>query len=301
MSKKYYAVRVGRKPGIYQSWKECQEQINGFPKQQFKSFEILSQATEYMKGISYENSEEKQREAGRDLLRDKPVPLIEEESYSGKISLPVRLPEEIIIYTDGSCFNADAIRQKQNGQTLEGILSPGGYSAVFLNRNGEELLRLSGGSQKTTNNRMELTAVKEALHYVNDGVHRRIHLVSDSKYLVNSFNNHWVEAWKKNGLQMDGDILWRKKSGDIVKNQDLLKEIDRLRRKNSVEFNYTQGHANNKYNELCDQLAKKQSAMQAGIVSYENQRRREELEGLQSSHSGRIGMERNAERKDMER
>lgn len=273
MGKKIYAVRVGRKPDFYYSWAECQEQIKGFPKAEFKGFDLMSEAQQYMAGVKLASGKESLAAAmAADPLEEKAIPMIEEEVFTNSINQAQKLPQEVTIYTDGSCFNAKEIQQ---GRASDGgvIKAAGGYAAVFLDMQGNELLRLTGGDQKTTNNQMELTAVKEALQHLEDGTRHKVHIISDSEYMVNSFTKNWVNIWKNKALKINDEVIWRKKSGEIVKNQDLLKAIDRLRQHHDVQFTHTRAHVGTKYNELCDQLAKKMSEQMNRVKSFEANRK----------------------------
>lgn len=277
MGKRYYAVKVGKEPGIYETWKECQEQTKGFPKAEFKGFDLLSDAENFMKGIRISKTPTPVKTAKTDLFENKSVPMIEVQNFSPAPNKAHSLPEEVTIYTDGSCFNAKEIQQ---GRRSDGglMLAPGGYAAVFIDQSGKELLRISGGNQATTNNKMELTAVKEALQHLEDGKKHKVHLFSDSQYMVNSFTKGWVNNWKKNALKINDELIWRKSNGEIVKNQELLKSIDKLRQHHDVEFTYTRAHVGTKYNEICDQEAKKMSEQMNRIKSYEEHRKAQEKE-----------------------
>lgn len=106
-------------------------------------------------------------------------------SYNG-VSMALSLPEELTIYTDGSCLvNPDG---------------PGGFAAVFLSREGKELLTLTGGEPSSTNNRMELRAAYEALKLADDGTVHTISFHTDSKYLQQAFTKG---GWK-NGRKTAG-------------------------------------------------------------------------------------------------
>ena len=295
MGKKIYAVRVGRKPDFYYSWKECQEQIKGFPKAEFKGFDLMSEAQQYMAGVKLSSGKEVEAKMAVDPLEDKALPMIEEEAFTNSQNQALKLPEEVTIYTDGSCFNAKEIRQ---GRASDGgvIMAPGGYAAVFLDTQGNELLRLTGGAQKTTNNQMELTAVKEALQHLEDGTRHRVHIISDSEYMVNSFTKNWVNTWKNKALKMNDELIWRKKTGEVVKNQDIMKAIDRLCQHHDVQFEHTRAHVGTKYNELCDQLAKKMSEQMNRVRSFEANRK-EEANKMEASPAQ--GVKRPAPGKDM--
>ena len=134
----------------------------------------------------------------------------------------------VTIYTDGAC---------------SGNPGPGGWGAILVY--GGHRRELSGGEGCTTNNRMELTAVIEALRALNQPC--QVELYSDSKYVVDALEKGWVYGWKRDG--------WRKKDKKPALNPDLweqlLAELDR----HQVRFHWVRGHADNPENNRCDQLA----------------------------------------------
>ena len=136
--------------------------------------------------------------------------------------------KEVIIYTDGAC---------------SGNPGPGGWGCVLLY--GEYRKELSGGDKETTNNRMELTAAIKALEALNAPC--RVDLYSDSAYLVNAFEQGWLQNWVKRN--------WVKADKKPVENVDLWKRILTLIGVHSVTFHKVKGHASNKENNRCDELA----------------------------------------------
>lgn len=141
------------------------------------------------------------------------------------------------IYTDGAC---------------SGNSGPGGYAAVILN--GETVcLRLSGHEEYTTNNRMELKAIVRGIKQVASfqvEKARFIEVISDSRFCLDPIEFGWIDFWKKND--------WKTKEGEVVKNDDLWRELDKLlqNKKIKVKFTYVKGHSGDKYNEMADTLAK---------------------------------------------
>lgn len=141
---------------------------------------------------------------------------------------------KVTIYTDG------AARGNPNG--------PGGYGAVleYLDKNGTlHTKEVSAGYRKTTNNRMELMAVIRALECLNRPC--EIDLYSDSKYVVDAFNQRWIESWQKKG--------WKKSDNKPVKNIDLWKRLLQLKKQHRVAFHWVKGHVGHSQNERCDLLA----------------------------------------------
>ena len=125
---------------------------------------------------------------------------------------------------------------------------PGGYGAVmrFVDRNGRvHEKELSQGFERTTNNRMELLGVIVALEALKSPCD--ITLYSDSQYVVNAFNQHWVDGWLKRG--------WKNSQKQPVKNVDLWKRLLEAKRPHTMEFVWVKGHAGHPENERCDELA----------------------------------------------
>ncbi|MDD6728681.1 MAG: ribonuclease HI [Eubacteriales bacterium] len=136
--------------------------------------------------------------------------------------------KKIDIYTDGAC---------------SGNPGKGGWGAVLVYGKNEK--ELCGGSPETTNNRMELTAVIEALSALKEPC--EVTLTTDSKYVCDAVNKGWVYSWKKNG--------WRKADKKPALNVDLWKKLLPLLETHKVEFNWVKGHNGHPYNERCDTLA----------------------------------------------
>ena len=135
------------------------------------------------------------------------------------------MAKELIIYTDGSS---------------RGNPGPGGYGAI-LNWNGK-MKELSGGFIKTTNNRMELMAVIAALEALTkDDID--IIVYSDSQYVVKAVKEGWLNKWMKTNF------------AGGKKNSDLWRRFYELSKKNNIRFEWVRGHADNPFNNRCDELA----------------------------------------------
>ena len=134
----------------------------------------------------------------------------------------------VTIYTDGAC---------------SGNPGPGGWGAVLIY--GQHIKELSGAEPQTTNNRMELKAAIEALSVLKEPC--EVTLYSDSAYLVNCFKQGWFKGWRKNG--------WKNSKGQPVENQDLWKELLRLMEIHQVQYEKVKGHADDQWNNRCDELA----------------------------------------------
>ncbi|MBQ8926735.1 MAG: ribonuclease HI [Oscillospiraceae bacterium] len=136
--------------------------------------------------------------------------------------------KEVEIFTDGAC---------------SGNPGPGGWGAVL--RFGTAEKELSGGEHATTNNRMELTAVIEALSALKEPC--RVTLTTDSQYVVNSVTKGWVYSWQRRG--------WVKADKKPALNADLWERLLPLLERHEVEFIWVRGHAGHPENERCDRLA----------------------------------------------
>ncbi len=124
----------------------------------------------------------------------------------------------------------------------------GGYGSIlrFVDRNGRvHEKELSQGFRCTTNNRMELLGVIKALEALKSPCD--ITLYSDSQYVVNAFNQHWVEGWLKRG--------WKNAKKEPVKNPDLWKRLLAAKEPHQMTFVWVKGHAGHPENERCDALA----------------------------------------------
>ncbi|MGI5849310.1 MAG: ribonuclease HI [Christensenellales bacterium] len=138
--------------------------------------------------------------------------------------------KRVAIYTDGACSNNPG---------------PGGWAAVLIYKGNEK--NINGYDPETTNNRMELTAVLKALQALKEPCHVTLH--TDSAYIYNAFDKGWINNWQING--------WKTAAKKPVENQDLWKEIVDAANIHSVTWKKVKGHADNKYNNLCDELAKR--------------------------------------------
>ncbi len=138
------------------------------------------------------------------------------------------------IYTDG------AARGNPDG--------PGGYGTVLEYIDTKGILHtkeLSQGYKKTTNNRMELMAVIAGLEALNRPC--EVEVYSDSQYVVNAFNQHWIDGWIKKG--------WKRGKNEPVKNVDLWQRLLAAKEKHKVSFIWVKGHDGHPQNERCDALA----------------------------------------------
>ncbi len=138
------------------------------------------------------------------------------------------------IYTDGSA------RGNPDG--------PGGFGTIlhFTDQKGQlHEKTISAGYRKTTNNRMELMAAIAGLEALNRPC--EVDLYSDSKYLIDAFNQRWIDNWVKNN--------WKRGKSGPVKNIDLWERLLKAKAPHAVNFIWVKGHAGHPQNERCDRLA----------------------------------------------
>ena len=136
--------------------------------------------------------------------------------------------KHIDIFTDGACAGNPGV---------------GGWSAILRYKSFEK--EISGGCLSTTNNRMELTAVIEALKILKEKC--EVTVVTDSQYVVNAVNNKWLFSWADNG--------WKNAKNKQVPNRDLWEKLIKLMNSHSTTFVWVKGHNGHPENERCDVLA----------------------------------------------
>ena len=136
----------------------------------------------------------------------------------------------ITIYTDGACSGNPGV---------------GGWGVVIIEDNKNETF-LNGGDNDTTNNKMELTAVIQALKAIEKK--SAITLITDSKYVKDGIQS-WIQNWKKNG--------WKTAAKKPVKNKELWIELDELIARHNITWEWVKGHAGNIHNEKADYLARR--------------------------------------------
>ena len=139
---------------------------------------------------------------------------------------------QVTIYTDGAC---------------SGNPGPGGWGAILSS--GGRSREISGGEAHTTNNRMELMAVIKSLELLTRPCD--VELYSDSAYVVNAFTQGWIEKWQRTG--------WTNSAKKEVANKDLWVALIELCKIHKVTFKKVKGHADNEFNNRCDELAVEQS------------------------------------------
>lgn len=136
--------------------------------------------------------------------------------------------QKVVIYTDGACSGNPGV---------------GGWGAVLFH--GETMKEISGFADNTTNNQMELTAAIMALEKLK--VPCEVELYSDSAYLINAFNEDWITSWQMNGF--------KNANKKPVANIELWQKLIKFNNTHKITWIKVKGHADNKYNNRCDELA----------------------------------------------
>ena len=139
---------------------------------------------------------------------------------------------DYIIYTDGAC---------------SGNPGAGGWAAIIFNKSNGQKSQRVGGEIETTNNRMELKAIIEALESLPKA--SSLEIFTDSKYVINGIES-WIVKWKTNN--------WLGSNKKRVKNIDLWKRLDILSNQFQIKWNWVKGHSGDEYNEEVDELARGQ-------------------------------------------
>ena len=223
---KYYAVAKGRKTGIFTTWNETKELVNGYHGAKYKSFKTLKEAQEYINlEITHTNLPE--------------IP----NSEMFQTNLP-KIPNLYTIYTDGSCIN------KIGGY---------GFVIIFPEKEANQDYPMKGKVpyDPCTNQIAELYAIYQALLYyisdisdISDISSPRLHIYTDSKYSIGCLSE-WYGKWIKNN--------WTNSKGDPVANSDLIKSILSLLsncfKHIDIKFFHVKAHNGDFYNEWADRLA----------------------------------------------
>lgn len=220
--RKYYAVAVGRKPGLYDDWfgpDGAEAQIKAFPKAVYKSFQSHSEAQAWYHQQTGEHATPLASAATRP-----------DEDYF-RIHNQALAEGKVVIYTDGGC---------------EGNPGKGGFGVVLLYKDRRK--ELSGGYANTTNNRMELLACITGLKSLTKPA--SVVIFSDSAYVVDALTKGWAYNWQKQGWR-------RKQEGEYLplRNADLWQQLVALCGQHQVSFIKVRGHAGSIENDRCHALA----------------------------------------------
>lgn len=223
----FYAVAVGRVPGVYMTWPEAQQQVAGFQNAKYKKFATREEAETFVATL------------GSSILKAFGVRV---EPMEEMVPVDDKMPEGLVVFTDGS--------SQGNGSKH----AKAGYSMVWPNHPEYTVGKPLPGQPKT-NNRAEFSACIDALKVADvlDAARgKTMHIYTDSQLLINSVTK-WLKAWKKNG--------WKKADGTTILNQDLVMELDALSQGRRIHWHHVPAHTGgtdwkSKWNDMADRLAK---------------------------------------------
>ena len=220
MAQKYYAVRKGKKPGIYRTGPETQRQVSGFSGAQYKSFTTQAEAEAFMNGQST-------------TQRSKPA-----RSVGATTTVTTAT---ITVYTDGGSRNT--------GNVAGGHVKTGDKAAwAYRIELPDQVVTGSAGEFGASNNRMEIMAFRNALQRLValEKTQESIQFILDSRYVLNAVTQGWLAGWKRRG--------WRRSAGPLA-NAELWQDVDRLLPQFSqLSYQWTKGHATNQGNVFVDHL-----------------------------------------------
>lgn len=215
MSQKFYAVKVGKQPGIYNTWEECKEQVNGVEGAKYMKFNNEASARAFISGNITTDDYQLSKEFTSSIKHDVLLP---EFSYPAKHWN--KYNGEFYIFTDGS---------KRGDQYR--------YAIYF----GEHSMNIVQELPETTNNRCELLAILKALEFVIMNTSSikgaKVNIMSDSEYSVKSCNA-WIPGWKARG--------WKTTTDTKVANQDIMQALDHTMEKlrtTGIAFNIVHMHS----------------------------------------------------------
>ncbi|WFC95519.1 ribonuclease H [Malassezia brasiliensis] len=235
---KFYAVRVGRRPGVYETWEQCRAQVERYQGSRYKAFPTRAEAHAFVAG------EDAPHPAPVPDVAPKPAPPKRKAGNDDEPIMPAKAvrilpdttPGGLTVYTDGS----------SRGNGRDGAVA--GYGVYWSDARYHHLnlsCRLAGPVQ--TNNRAELTAILRAIETCPEPS-KPLRIFTDSQYAMKAVTQ-WIPAWKRNG--------WRTSTGSDVQNKDLIVSLDyaftsRTPRPSLV---YVRAHAGTHGNEMADRYA----------------------------------------------
>lgn len=220
---KFYAIKKGRKPGIYTTWDEAKRQVSGYSGAIYKGFTSRSQAEAFMKEKSANRATPKNKAAVRPATPLKSA--------------------EITFYTDGGSRNHGNVAGDHVHADDKAAW------AYLIELPDQQTVSDSGGEWGATNNRMEIMGLIKALTYLIEHQYNQkaILAVLDSQYVLNAIQKGWLAGWKRKN--------WHRAGNAPLKNAELWQQVDRLLPQfNQLQFEWTKGHAVNHGNVFVDEL-----------------------------------------------
>ncbi|XP_008848386.1 ribonuclease H1 [Nannospalax galili] len=252
----FYAVRRGRKTGVFFTWSECRAQVDRFPAARFKKFATEDEAWAFVRGSAspdvskgqenaqVEKSQVKTSKRAREPLgegedEDHGEPWAKHTRQNMELAAPLSkdtfsyMGESVVVYTDGCCSSNGRKRARAGIGVYWG---PGHPLNVGI--------RLPG---RQTNQRAEIHAACKAISQAKAQNISKLVLYTDSMFTINGITN-WVQGWKKNG--------WRTSAGKDVINKEDFMELEELTQGMDIQWMHIPGHSGFVGNEEADRLAR---------------------------------------------
>ncbi|XP_043783861.1 ribonuclease H1 isoform X2 [Cervus elaphus] len=242
----FYAVKRGRKAGVFLTWDECRAQVDRFPAARFKKFATEEEAWAFVRRSASpsDSGEEPQVKASKRLREpldegEKAEPCAKHVRQSTETPSPVSkdtfsyMGDSVVVYTDGCCSSNGRKRARAGIGVYWG---PGHPLNVGI--------RLPG---RQTNQRAEIHAACKAIEQAKAQDITKLVLCTDSMFTINGITT-WVKGWKQNG--------WRTSTGKEVTNKEDFAELERLARGMDIQWMHVPGHSGFRGNEEADRLAR---------------------------------------------
>lgn len=262
----YYAVQSGRKPGVYNTWEECQANTNGYQGAKFKKFATKEEASAFS-GTSSEPHEYKEPVGSRHHYSPEPqyAPTTYNPSYENSARITPKVEKRKHSYDSDDC-NGRAYKQtryESSAPTYTKKKTTVVYTDGASSNNGKSNARAGYGvywgdndprnvsarlqGERQTNQRAEASAVNHALEQSKNGK-EPLEIMTDSQYVINAATV-WSKKWVEKG--------WKSTNGAEVQNRDLFEKMLYLinSREGEVKFTYVPGHKGVDGNEKADKLA----------------------------------------------
>lgn len=255
---KFYAVKKGRQPGVYRTWEAAKKQVDGYPNAEYKSFTKVTDATEYLDWDQptidqvFQKDEDslkqaiaKIQQASHDVKQKQPVAEHKPKQFKSSVNTQQDAAAFFAtIYTDGGTRNTGNFK---GGHVKKTDKAAWAYLIEWDEAGKKCSTYDSNGEFGATNNKMELTALIEALKKLIElGFNQKpLLFVLDSQYVLNPITKGWLKGWKKRG--------WKKSTPGEIANLGCWQELDQLLDQfTDAQFEWTKGHANNRGNEFVD-------------------------------------------------
>eukprot|EP00741_Cyanophora_paradoxa_P014822 tig00020825_g14298.t1 len=247
----FYAVRAGRRPGVYSTWAECEEQVRHFKGARFKKFSSQADADAFCRGELEPGPRTRTR---RTAPKQGEAP-VRSSIVSEREMLDPHKHGTCVLFADGAC------KGKRDG------CRAGGWGCVVVRRppegaaGGPVLVERSGHDPDTTNNRMELRAVISAMELLPEHPPHNVHVFVDSKYVRDGITD-WIKKWKR--------ADWMRNKDEPVLNRGLWEALDEAvegarAAGHALHWHWVKGHAGHVGNERADALASDAAVSGEGV------------------------------------